>query len=204
MSKFASLTAGLLARKGEAEPAATPFADQLLTRVGAPAMDIRALTPMHAHGHAHAPAAIAGKPPEPKPLEVKPLEVTVPEAVTKPVADVTPIFGTFGRRSAQELEKAKHDLELRTAPLVKPVVAHDEEEQTDNQCNNCPGPQPEDTSKTYHVNLRLKRQRFIKLKLSAALLRRPVQDVVAEALDQWFDKLPTDVLGDCACMRARD
>jgi len=40
-TKFASLTAGLLARKGEAEPSATPFADQLLTRVGGPAVDLR-------------------------------------------------------------------------------------------------------------------------------------------------------------------
>jgi len=195
MSKFASLTAGLLARKGEAEPAATPFADELLTRVGAPAADIRALTPMHHH---HAPV-VAAKPPEVKPLEVKPAEPK-----PRPVADtVTPIFGSFGRRSAQELEKAKHDLELRIAPQPAVMPAADEEEQAESQCVACPGPQPEDASKTYHVNLRLKRQRFIKLKLSAALLRRPVQDVVAEALDQWFDKLPPEVLGDCACMRAR-
>jgi hypothetical protein len=53
------------------------------------------------------------------------------------------------------------------------------------------------------VNLRLKRMRFVKLKLSAALLRRPVQDIVAEALDQWFDTLPTDVLGECACLKAK-
>jgi hypothetical protein len=53
------------------------------------------------------------------------------------------------------------------------------------------------------VNLRMKRLRFVKLKLSAALMRKPVQDIVAEALDRWFDKLPADVLGDCACMKAR-
>ena len=41
MSRFASLTAGLLARKGEAEPASTPFADQLLTRVGGTGADLR-------------------------------------------------------------------------------------------------------------------------------------------------------------------
>lgn len=203
MSKFASLTAGLLARKGEAEPAATPFADQLLTRVGAPAADIRALTPMHHHHH-HAHTATQ-KPPEAPSLDLKPIETKAPEAA-KPAADtVTHIFGSFGRRSAGELERAKHELELRSLPqLPIPVVVADEEaEQSENHCGTCPGPQPEDSAKTYHVNLRLKRQRFIKLKLSAALLRRPVQDVVAEALDQWFDKLPTEVLGDCACMKAR-
>ena len=68
MSKFASLSAGLLARKGEAEPIATPFADQLLTRVGVPdaAADIRALTPMaHPHIHNHAEPCMARKPPAP-------------------------------------------------------------------------------------------------------------------------------------------
>jgi hypothetical protein len=167
MSKFASLTASLLARKGEAEPAATPFADDLLTRVGAPASDIRALTPMPHHQH-----GTVAKPPAPKPL-----------------GEVSP-FGTFGRRTAADLERVRHDLAM--------VAGNDD---VDNHCASCIA--PEDATKTFHVNLRLKRPRFVKLKLSAALLRRPVQEVVSEALDQWFDKLPPDVLGDCACLRAR-
>jgi hypothetical protein len=177
MSKFASLTAGLLARKGEAEPAATPFADELLTRVGSPAADIRPLTPMTQHHHpVQAPATVQAlvKPPAPKPL----------------LPDASP-FGTFGRRTPTELERARHDLTM--------VQAHNDEEP--DHCATCIA--PEDATKTFHVNLRLKRPRFVKLKLSAALLRRPVQDVVSEALDQWFDKLPPDVLGDCACLRSR-
>ena len=174
MSKFASLTAGLLARKGEAEPAATPFADDLLTRVGAPAADIRALTPMP---HPH-----AAKPPAPKPLS---------DAAAS-------VFGSFGRRSTAELERARHE-----APSNVTQLHHDEEEHAESHCTSCVGPLPEDATKSFHVNLRLKRPRFIKLKLSAALLRRPVQEVVSEALDAWFDKLPPEVLGDCACLKAR-
>lgn len=174
MSKFASLTAGLLARKGEAEPAATPFAEELLTRVGAPASDIRPLTPMP---HPHAP-----KPPAPKPLS----------------DPATSIFGSFGRRTAAEFERARHEVPSNVTQLH-----HDEEEHPESHCASCVGPLPEDATKTFHVNLRLKRPRFIKLKLSAALLRRPVQEVVSEALDAWFDKLPPDVLGDCACLKAR-
>jgi hypothetical protein len=170
MSKFASLTAGLLARKGEAEPAATPFADELLTRVGAPAADIRALTPMPHHHHHHAPAPVK------------------PAPVAKIVPDPTP-FGAFGRRAPADIERVRQDLAMVQA------------EDNDNHCASCIA--PEDATKTFHVNLRLKRPRFVKLKLSAALLRRPVQEVVSEALDQWFDKLPPDVLGDCACLKAR-
>ena len=190
MSKFASLTAGLLARKGEAEPTATPFADQLLTRVGAPASDIRALTPMpHPHVHVHVePAA--------KPRPVK----TSADAVTS-------IFGSFGRRPMPELERLRSELpsEPVKAPPAPPALspAEKDEHAVDNHCATCPGPSAEDAAKTFHVNLRMKRQRFVKLKLSSALLRKPVQEIVAEALDTWFDKLPIDVMGDCACLNSR-
>lgn len=193
MSKFASLTAGLLARKGEAEPTATPFADQLLTRVGAPAPDLRALTPMHAaqpvHAHVEeAPAKPQGLKPPPAPKSLDPA--------------ASP-FGTFGRRHGPERKPEPAKAESAKLPPLTVVTPHDEEEHADSHCASCPGPSPEEATKTYHVNLRLKRQRFVKLKLSAALLRRPVQELVAEALDQWFDKLPPDVMGDCACLKAR-
>mgnify|MGYP001006557891 CR=1 FL=1 len=197
MSKFASLTAGLLARKGEAEPTATPFADQLLTRVGAPAPDLRALTPMQAPAptaaplvHAHIEPSFAKpqglKPPAPKPLD--------------PTASP---FGTFGRRSTpdQKREAAKAE-PAKAAPLAV-VPGHEEDEHAESHCASCPGPSAEEAGKTYHVNLRLKRLRFVKLKLAAALMRRPVQEIVAEALDQWFDKLPPEVMGECACLKAR-
>jgi len=191
MSKFATLTAGLLARKGEAEPTATPFAEQFLTRVGAPASDISGLTPMpqhHAHTHVEHGAG-------PKQQGFKAVEAS---------ASFTSVFGTVARRNAQagprpQTEPAKPPI----APALTVVASHDDEETNDNQCGACVGPAGDDAGKTYHVNLRLKRPRFVKLKLSAALLRRPVQDIVSEALDQWFDKLPSDVLGDCACLKTR-
>lgn len=195
MSKFASLTAGLLARKGEAEPTSTPFADQLLTRVGAPASDIRALTPMHGHVHTHAEP---GAPHKEAGLKVH----AAPKAA--PADTFTSVFGTFGKRAVQEA--ARQDAEAGKppfAPALSVVTSHEEEEQTDTHCGSCTGPGADDAGKTYHVNLRLKRLRFVKLKLSAALMRRPVQDIVSEALDQWFDKLPGDVMGDCACLRGR-
>jgi hypothetical protein len=194
MSKFASLTAGLLARKGEAEPTSTPFADQLLTRVGAPAADIRALTPMHGHHvHAHVEPGMAQK--------EEGLKV---HAQAAKASEFTSIFGTFGRRVVQEAARQEAALLAKPpAPPALSVVAAEEEEHAENQCGACPGPGVEESSKTFHVNLRLKRQRFVKLKLSAALLRRPVQDIVSEALDQWFEKLPPDVMGDCACLKGR-
>jgi hypothetical protein len=190
MSKFASLTAGLLARKGEAEPTSTPFADQLLTRVGAPSADIRALTPMHGHVHTHAEAGAPAK------------EQGFKLHAAKPADSFAAVFGTFGKRAAQEV--ARREAEAVKAPPAPPSlsVVHDEEPAA-SHCGSCEGFGADDAGKTYHVNLRLKRLRFVKLKLSAALLRRPVQEIVSEALDQWFDKLPPDVMGDCACLKAR-
>lgn len=179
MTKYAPLTSGILARKGEAEPTATPFADQLLTRVGCPAPEIAGLTPMHGHTYTHAEGGTAkhqGFKPPPKPFD--------------------PAFGSFGRR-------VMTDTKVSILPTSAREVCSEEEEHADRHCGTCPGPTADDAGKTYHVNLRLKRMRFVKLKLSAALLRRPVQEIVAEALDDWFEQLPADVLGDCACLKAR-
>jgi hypothetical protein len=189
--KFASLTAGLLARKGEAEPSATPFADQLLTRVGAPAVDLR---PM-----------IQNMPQRPQPLTFGP-----------PV---------FGRRVSHEQDHCRPEPGETTGPAPVPVLpalvpAVQDDHPTlhhalpaehhlelhhheASRCATCPGPSAEDAHKTYHVNLRMKRMRFIRLKLTAALLRRPVQDIVSEALDAWFETVPEEVLGDCACLHSR-
>ena len=165
MTRFASLTAGLLARKGEAEPASTPFADQLFTRVGASGPDMGAQAAPRQEAFAVKPAAS------------RPAFRFLPPVVAD-VVEPPPFL----------------------APPSPPPALLDEE-LVEQRCAPCAAPPGEDMSKTFHVNLRLKRPRFVKLKLSAALLRRPAQDIVSEALDQWFEKLPPEVLGDCACMR---
>ena len=174
MSKFASLTAGLLARKGEAEPVVTPFADRLPTRVGAPdaPADVRMLTPPRVHRY------------------VEPGAVSKPQAPKIPGEVASPVFGAFGRRSAQQL-------------AAESVHAHEDDDPAGANCGVCAVQPADEAAKSYHVNLRMKRPRFVKLKLSSALLRKPVQEIVAEALDAWFDRLPPDVLGDCACMKGR-
>lgn len=230
MSKFryANLTAGLLARKGEAEPVASPFADQLLTRVGAPAVEVN-LQPMrkahghghglnHSHGHGH-PSAGQGTgagavesgglastfgrrqaeptippdypslftdPIDPPPVP-KALEAPRPAAAVRPAEVVRPVFRPVGPPAV-----------IVSTPEVEPANT---EPALGQACGNCPS--PEEAGKVYHINLRLKRARFVRLKLSAALLRRPVQEIVAEALDRWFDTLPADVAGECACLKAR-
>src|SRR5262249_26356356 len=142
---------GLLARKGEAEPSATPFADQLLTRVGAPAPDLR---PMIQNTPTKPPGSPFGPPGPP----------------------------VFGRRAPHDLDHLHHEQHEYPAPPQPPALAHVAEEEHHHyehpaaHCASCPGPSAEDAHKTYHVNLRMKRMRFVRLKLSAALLRKPVQE----------------------------
>jgi hypothetical protein len=159
MSKFASLTSGLLARKGLAEPAATHHADSLLARVDASGPDFRPQGPFGRRSHSSVTGLLAQREAMPHvPQAVRPCLAPEPAAVA--LAAET------------------------TAPHCCPDGNGDPE-------------------RLFHVSLRLKRRRFVKLKLSAALLRRPTQDIVGEALDHWFDGLPAGMLGDCPCIRAR-
>lgn len=159
MSKFASLTSGLLARKGLAEPAATHHADSLLARVDASGPDFRSQGPFGRRSHPSANGLLAQR-----------------EAMSHVPQAVRPCL----------------------AP--EPVAAAQAAETTAPQCCADGNGDPE---RLFHVSLRLKRRRFVKLKLSAALLRRPTQDIVGEALDHWFDGLPAGMLGDCPCIRGR-
>jgi len=159
MNKFASLTSGLLARKGTAEPAATTYADELLKRVDATGPDFRT------YGYSGSSA--------------------------------------FGRRPAASESSLFLDrpepvpVEAPVPPQTRPLSSGCHDGASWDTAHGCLA----DPDKTFHVNLRLKRKRFVRLKLAAALLRRPTQDIVSEALDEWFAKLPPDVLGDCECMR---
>ena len=159
MSKFASLTSGLLARKGAAEPASLLHVDSPLARVDACGPDLRALS------------AFGRRPvvSEPPPWPAREAEVRI----------VAP---------------------TRPAPVPAPACPADAMDRA--AVHACPDGSA-DPERLFHVSLRLRRRRFVKLKLAAALLRRPTLDIVSEALDQWFDGLPPGMLGDCPCIRGR-
>lgn len=158
MSKFASLTSGLLARKGLAEPAATLHADSVLARVDATGPDFRSQGAFGRRPHVAAGSAVTAREPG----------LDGPDAGRRchqPVA--------FGNSNSSDVSAGA--------------------------CLDAAG----DPDRTFHVSLRLKRKRFVQLKLSAALLRRPTQEIVGEALDLWFERLPPGMLGDCPCIRGR-
>lgn len=159
MSKFASLTSGLLARKGLAEPVAIQHSDDSLARVEASGPDFRTQGAFGRRSPVSAYSAMIQREPEPQ--------------------------APAGFRSCHASEVAGGAVAGEPSALqVCPDGAVDPE-------------------RLFHVSLRLRRRRFVKLKLSSALLRRPTQDIMGEALDLWFERLPPGMLGDCPCIKGR-
>lgn len=58
-----------------------------------------------------------------------------------------------------------------------------------------------DPAKRFHVSVRLRQTHFVRLKIASAQLRKPSQEIVAEALTAYFKQLDPGVFGDCACAR---
>ena len=58
-----------------------------------------------------------------------------------------------------------------------------------------------DPTRRFHVSVRLKQSHFVRLKIASALLKKPSQDIVGEALGMFFRSLDPAVFGDCACAR---
>jgi hypothetical protein len=167
--KFASLTAGLLARKGEAHPAATTELTDELTRGSylQPAAANERLVEDHRF---HTP------------VEQQALLVKAFEAPSEhPLRDWT-------RATPPP---------IAVDPLRSPPV-RDTGEEGAQRCPACPS-DPQD-ERRFHVSVRLKRGRYLRLKLAAASLHKPSQEIIGEALDAYFSKLGPDVLGDCPCL----
>jgi len=116
--------------------------------------------------------------------------------------------GAFGRRSPvsangvliQREPTQQSPAAFRSCPASEGAGGAVAEEAAELQA--CPDGSS-DPERLFHVSLRLKRRRFVKLKLSSALLRRATQDIMGEALDLWFERLPPGMLGDCPCIRGR-
>ncbi|MBI1239026.1 MAG: hypothetical protein GC199_06745 [Alphaproteobacteria bacterium] len=167
-TKFAALTAGLLARKGEAHPATAVAATE----------DLEPLD----HGFVRHPAAPV----------VRPRLAAVGEdrARVTSVADI--------QRSIEAALTGGEIDEAPRAPAATPPAPAATGETPRERCEACPGDSDDD--RKFHVSVRLKRGRYLRLKLAAASLHRPSQDIIGEALDRYFADLGKDVLGDCPCL----
>lgn len=172
-TKFAALTAGLLARKGEAHPATAVAATEDLAPLD------------HAYGrHPAAPV-------------VRPRLTAVGDgrAPVTSVADIQrSIEAALTGGEIEEGSRARAAAPPAQAPAATGVTGQAPRE----RCEACPGDSDDD--RKFHVSVRLRRGRYLRLKLAAASLHRPSQDIIGEALDRYFAGLGKDVLGDCPCL----
>jgi hypothetical protein len=144
--RFASLSAGLLARKGAAAPAMAT----------------------HAGGNPR-------------------LEMPPPEPVAPPAEFAWPPPKAMFQRAAEAPPAPPH------APPPSPCLA--------SAACSVSGEASADPSRRFHVSVRLKQSHFVRLKIASALLKKPGQDIVAEALSAYFATMEPGFFGDCACAR---
>jgi hypothetical protein len=174
---FASLSSGLLARKGSAKPAMRPQGfTQLngnLEDLGWNDMGHPAPPPAFEsdeEAQEHVPSSIAALTPAPKPQEAGQMNGT-----PVPVEQQRVIAETFG---APELEVAE-EIEAVDAAVAAPVVP------IAANPRRAPG-QKEKAAFT----LRLDQDRHLKLRLACAVKHRSAQQIVSQALDDYLQSLP--------------
>ena len=207
-SDFASLTAGLLARKGEALPAAAGFTSQnvVSTNFGesqAVAEDI--CQDMALAQHLPKPSVKEAKapdtPPVPKPSKrPKIVAQKSAEAAEKPAE---PIVKPVQAKAEKVAPKA---VESQAKPAPKSVVAKPSfGKRGEVDCEPCDQidtiRKTADPEKRAAVTLRLDPTRYFCLKMAGARARRTNQDILTEALDLYLAKLSDEELKDCNCLR---
>ncbi|MFT3809301.1 MAG: hypothetical protein QM698_05235 [Micropepsaceae bacterium] len=195
--RFASLSSGLLARKGAAQPAMASHAG------GNPRFFNDEPVEPPAPVEAAAPRAVDILPPSPPPaapdrhagiLAQKP-EANAP--LFPPAAKLA--RAGFSFESAPPPPSATPRPEAFTSPLPprgteqgggcgQPAAACS----VANAANG-------DPARRFHVSVRLKQSHFVRLKIASAQLRKPSQDIIGEALTAYFRTLDPNVFGDCAC-----
>lgn len=182
-SRFASLTASLLARKGEAEPALEPFA-QARAAPGA----AREMAP----GARHAvDKLVAG---EARPARVEPID------------DASDVREEWLRVRPAEPEPAAPG-KPEDAPRMTPGgdakhdgAKDDGQKDGDAFAENCPRRKIATSPKRAAVTFRMSVHDFLRLKLGAAVLERSSQDIIIDALEVWLDGQGVERLDNCRCL----
>jgi hypothetical protein len=167
--RFASLSSGLLARKGAAHPAMNSHGGG---NSRALREQVSFVTVQESEAAASIPAAVAANG-----IEVVP----PPFPVAPPRAALAPDNRSFALAMRARVE--------RSAPCNGAVACAVAEQAA------------ADPAKRFHVSVRLRQGHFVRLKLASAQLRKPSQDIVADALSAYFRSLDPSLFGDCACAR---
>lgn len=198
--RFASLSSGLLARKGAAQPAMASHAGGNPRFFNEEPLELTAAPPPAPPAPPAAPAptpALAVLSPVPPPAMQAPKPSIQPASGFAPAATLA--RAGFSFESAPPPPSATPRPEVFKSPIPprgteqgggcgQPAAACT----TANLANA-------DPARRFHVSVRLKQSHFVRLKIASAQLRKPSQDIIGEALTAYFRTLDPGVFGECAC-----
>jgi hypothetical protein len=195
---FASLSSGLLARKGQARPAMRPQGFGFNT-----GLDDLGWNDM---GHdaaprpvtARLPASLAG------PAAPAPMPVAVPPVVRQQ-EEIAREFAAPAEPEPAKPEPAKPEI---VAEAPAPVAPKPRAAPRKARAPKPAASAPQDTAQRGEgrkaaFTLRLDAERHLRLRLACAVQNRSAQTLVTDALDQWLDSLP-DVARLAASLPAQD
>jgi hypothetical protein len=194
---FASLSSGLLARKGAAKPAMRP---QGFGHMGAGLDDLGWNDMGHGPSpapsafaypdepHEHVPSSIAALTPAPRATLREASEESSDEPVLEPPAIEPPAFEppVFEQQRAIAESFAEP---VQASPRVAPVRKRETSSAGVVSLPRRPR-QAAGTKDKAAFTLRLDRERHLKLRLACAVTHRSAQQIVSEALDIFLDSLP--------------
>ena len=210
-SDFASLTAGLLARKGEALPAAAGFTSQnvVSTNFGQSQAVVEDICQdMALAQHLPKRSAEDAKTAEPqiapkaKPAHKPKVVAQKPaEAPAKPAASIVKALPAKADKPMARGAESKAPPAPPKPVVAKPAFGRRGAE----ECEPCDQidhiRKTADPEKRAAVTLRLDPTRYFCLKMAGARARRTNQDILTEALDLYLAKLSDEELKDCNCLR---
>jgi hypothetical protein len=172
---FASLSSGLLARKGAAKPAMRP---QGFGQMGVSMEDLgwndmgqsQPYSEPQQEMPEHVPSSIAALTPAPR-LHSEPAPKPAPQPAPPPVVEQQrAIEETFAPKPAPAAPK--------TVKAVRPAIVR------------VPEPRPATAKAKAAFTLRLDPERHLKLRLACAITNRSAQQIVTEALDGFLGSIP--------------
>ena len=173
--RFAALTAGLLARKGEAEPAMDVFSHARVDPVSARQMEPgeRHDINRQAAGEGHA-------------------------AQIDPISDAGDVREEWRRVKPVNAPKTAVEDAPRMAPK-QPTRAPEPQKEF---AENCPRQKIAISAKRAAVTFRMSVHDFLRLKLASAELEVPSQDIILTAIEGYLDVKGVERLDNCRCLRA--
>jgi hypothetical protein len=203
-SRFAILTSGLLARKGAAAPSNAPIADpaeEAAPFTPDPSPPPRTAKPPARREEPIAPSmtvinersAEAGYPDNPTPEEIEAFESGLDE-----LPSAEPAKGRSAPLEVGFLEDERDDppspFDREEAPLAVPAPASSRIIEMRPQRPAGKG------ERRAAVTFRMTTRDFLRLKLGAAELNMPAQDVIIEALEEYLDARGVESLRGCVCL----